>query len=272
VSEAESWTRRVEAHHAQSLKAQGNSGPPGDFWRPFASAFRSDPRRTDDPVLDSILRHVTTDSTALDVGGGAGRLALPLALRCTHVTVVEPSEAMVEELREAMREAAIENLSIVEGTWEEVEVDPTDVVLCAHVVYGVEDIEDFVRKLDSSAVKRVLILAFIESPQANLSPMWEPVHGQERVDLPALPELMGVLWEMGISPDLEMLDTGARGGFESWDVAIEQLRRRLYVAPDTEPDRRLQSAARELLVDTPDGLVVRGTPPRQQGLVSWRPE
>jgi len=270
MSEAKSWTRQVEAHHAQSLKAQEDS-PPEDFWRPFASAFRSDPRRTDDPVLDSILRHVTSDSTALDVGGGAGRLALPLALRCAHVTVVEPSGAMVEELREATREAAIENLSIVEGAWEEVDVDPADVVLCAHVVYGVEDIEGFVRKLDSSARKRVLILAFMDSPQANLSPMWEPVHGQERVDLPALPELMGVLWEMGISPDLEMVEMSARGGYESWDAAIEQLRRRLYVAPDTEQDRRLQSAAQELLVETSDGLVVRGTGLRRQGLVSWRP-
>ena len=112
----------------------------------------------------------------------------------------------------------------------------------------------------------------MDSPQANLSPMWEPVHGQERVDLPALPELMGVLWEMDISPDLEMVETGVRGGYESWDAAIEQLRRRLYVAPDTEQDRRLQSAAQELLLETPDGLVVRGAGLRRQGLVSWRPE
>ena len=272
MSEVDSWRKRVEAHHAQSLKAQGDSGPPGDFWRPFASAFRSDPRRTDDAVLDSISHYVAADSTVLDVGGGAGRLALPLALRCTHVTVVEPSEAMVEELREASREAAIENLSIVEGTWEEVEVDPADIVLCAHVVYGTEDIEGFVRKLQSSARERVLLLVFMESPQAHLSPMWEPVHGQARVDLPALPELMSVLWEMDIFPHLEMVETTVRGGFESWDAAIEQLRRRLYVALDTEQDGRLQSAARELLVETSDGFVVRGMRLRRQGLISWRPD
>lgn len=95
----ESWRTQVEAHHAQSLKAQGNTGPLGDFWRPFASVFRSNPRRIDDPVLASIFRHVGDDSTAPDVGGGAGRLVL----RCAHVTVVTPSGAMVEEPREATR-------------------------------------------------------------------------------------------------------------------------------------------------------------------------
>jgi len=65
----------------------------------------------------------------------------------------------------------------------------------------------------------------MHSPQANLSPMWEPVHGQKRVDLPALTVLMGVLCEIGISTDLEMVGTGVRGGYESWDSAIEQLRR-----------------------------------------------
>ena len=227
MAAVESWRSRVETHHAQSIKAQGESRPSGDFWRPFASSLRSDPHRTDDPVVDAIAGKVTADHTVLDIGGGAGRLALPLALRCTHVTVVEPSEAMVEELREAAIEYSIDNLSIVEGTWEEVDVDPADVVLCAHVIYGVADIGTFVRKLDSNAGERVLVLMFIDSPQANLSPLWEPVHGEERIDLPALPELVNVLWEIGISPDLEMLETGTRSGFESWDVAIENLRRRL---------------------------------------------
>ena len=160
----------METHHAQSLRAQEGFTPSDDFWRPFASAFRADPRRTDDPTLDRVAREVDRDKTLLDVGGGAGRFALPLALHCRHVTVVEPSESIVGEFRDGARDAGIDNLSVTQGSWEEAHVEPADVVLCSHVVYGIADVAPFVRKLGSHARERVLMLVFMDSPQSALSP------------------------------------------------------------------------------------------------------
>ena len=137
MSAIDNWKNRVESHHAQSIKAQGDSLPSGDFWSSRASYFRADPRRTEDPVLEKLFKMVRPESTVLDVGGGAGRLALPLALRCKHVTVAEPSDAMLEQLREGAKEAGIDNLSIVQATWDEAETEPADMIICAHVVYGV---------------------------------------------------------------------------------------------------------------------------------------
>ena len=271
MSAVDYWRNRVEAHHAQSLRAQDRSQGSEDFWRPFASGFRADPRRTDDPLVDRLAREVDPDSTLLDVGGGAGRLALSLALRCANVTVVEPSDSMVAELRDAVREGGIENVNVVPQTWEDAQVKPADIVLCAHVVYGVADIGSFVRKLDSHAGERVLMLVFMASPQSHLSPIWEAVHGEERVNMPALPELLRVLWEMEIYPDIEMFGASEPQVFESREAAIEQLRQRLYITPDTEQDRRLKMAVQDLLEETPDGLVVPGARRRRQGLIAWRP-
>jgi SAM-dependent methyltransferase len=265
------WKHRVEAHHAQSIRAQDEAQMSEDFWAPFASFFRVDPRRIDDPVLDRLAREIKRSSTLLDVGGGAGRFALPLALRCRHVTVVEPSGSMLQGLREGMQEAGIKNITSVQATWEEATVEPADVALCAHVVYGVADIEPFIRKLEAHARQKVLLLAFMDSPIARFSPFWKPVHGEERVDLPGLPELVNVLWEMDICPDVEMLESASPRAFESRESALEQLRARLYVKPDTERDRRLQSAMDELLVETPDGVGIRGAKLRRQGLIAWRP-
>ena len=265
------WKDRVERHHAQSLEAQGEA-PAGDFWRPFASAFRADPRRTDDPVLERLKRDVDPSSTVLDVGGGGGRFALPLALACAHVTVVEPSESMLEQLQEGAREAGIDNLTVVQGLWEDIEVEPADIVLCSHVVYGIAEVEPFLRELDSHARERVLLPIFMQPPLSPFSPFWERVHGEARMEMPALPQLLRVLWEMEIYPDLEMVREVPVQVLVSKDAAIDQLRGRLYVKPDTPQDERLDAAVDELMSETPDGLVIRGSGPRREGLISWRPQ
>ena len=248
ASAIEYWKNRVETHHDQSLRTQAESSwSSDDMWRPTLGLFKADPRRTDDPVLDRRCQMVTSATTILDVGGGAGRFALPLALRCRHLTVVEPSESMVEGLR------------------EESQVDPADKVLCAHVVYGVAEIEPFIRTLQSHARERVVLLALMEWPISRLSPFWKPVHGEERLDLPGAPELLNALWEMDIYPDLEMFEETSPA------AVVELLRQFLYVKPDTEKDRRLQAAVGELLVETPDGFTVRESRPRRQALIGWSP-
>lgn len=266
------WKDRIEAHHAQSLKVQAEtSWSQGDFWRPFAQFFKQDPRRSDDPMLDILYPKVTPDTTVLDVGGGAGRIALPLALKSKHVTVAEPSESMVEALRESAQEAGIENISVVQDLWEDAKVEQADVVLCAHVLYGVADAEPFIRKLEASARDSVMILAFMRAPISRVSPFWEPVHGEKRIDMPGLTELLPLLWEMEIYPNVEMLEPSPVRGFESEEQAFEQLNQRLYVKPGTGQEEKLRQAIEDLLVETADGLVVKGVTADRQGLITWRP-
>ena len=49
----------------------------------------------------------------IDIGGGAGRLALPLALRKDHVTVIDSSQAMLNELKNISAELNITNVSSI---------------------------------------------------------------------------------------------------------------------------------------------------------------
>lgn len=271
MSAVEYWKNRAESHHAQSLRVQDQSKVPDDFWAAFASAFREDPYRSDDHVLDRLSEEVGLTKTLLDVGGGAGRFALALALRSSRVIVVEPSQSMLRELRAGAEEHGIQNVDAVESTWEEAEVEPADVILCSHVLYGVVDIVPFVRKLEAKARDRVLALMFVDSPQSELAEPWEMVHGEERITLPALPGLLRVLWEMDIYPDLQMVGTRRPQAFEDRAEALQRLRQRLYVVPDTEQDRRLKAAMDELLVETTDGLTIRNTQARHEGLLMWRP-
>jgi hypothetical protein len=111
---------------------------------------------------------------------------------------------------------------------------------------------------------------FMRPPMARYAPFWRWVHGEDRVELPGAAEIMRVLWEMGIYPNLEMFAPEPFRAFRDWQTALETLRLRLHITPDSEPDVRLQQAMRELLVETPDGYVMRGMGPGRLALISWR--
>ncbi len=272
ASAIDDWRWRVEGHNLQSTRVQGESlWASGEFWRPLMSNFKVDPHRTDDPGLNHLLSQVTPDVTVLDVGGGAGRFALPLALRCKHVVVVEPADSMVEALNEGAREAGIRNLTVVQELWEDADVEPADVVLSAHSVYGVVEAEPFIRKLEANARQKVIVVALTEQPQSQLSPFWKPLFGEERIDLPALCELMNVLWELKIYPSLRMFPPTAVQTFESREAAFEQLKHRLHVGDESEAEQRLRAAISDLLVDTPEGLTIKGSKPRRLGVLTWNP-
>jgi 2-polyprenyl-3-methyl-5-hydroxy-6-metoxy-1,4-benzoquinol methylase len=272
MSAREAWKQRVTAHREQSHQIRSALGVIGqDRWEPFSSFFKADPRRTDDMEVNRLAQEVTPTTTLLDVGAGAGRFALPLALRCKHVTVVEPSPSMGETLRHLAAEAGIENLTVVARPWHEAEVEPADVVLSAHVIYSIEDIGSFVMKLAAHARQRVCMPTFMRPPRARYAPFWPWVHGEDKQELPGAAELMQVLWELGIYPNLEMYAPIPFRPFRDWQRALDALRPRLFVTPDTEQDTRLQQAMRELLTETPEGYVIKGLLPVRLALISWQP-
>ena len=271
VSAARKWRRMVEAEHAQSEGMRVGVPPPADFWRGRAEAFRSDPHRTGDPLLEQIYGFVEPGDTVIDVGAGGGRLALPLALRCDSVVAVEPSESMAAVLTDQAAESGIGNVTLVQSAWEDAMTSPGDVVICAHVVYTVRDIAGFLKKLDNHARRRVVVIVYNQPPQSAVYPLWKLVHGGERLPLPSLPELCDVLAELGIQPSLDHMEPGDRMGFESVERALEQLSSRLYVEPGSAAASRLAGILPDVLEEEAGRWMIRDAEPLHQVIVSWRP-
>lgn len=178
MSAIETWGEMVRVEHAQSDRMRGVR--PTDTWNQFAAQFKADPHRTDDRTVEALRSHLVPGETLLDIGAGGGRLALPLALTCRSVTAVEPSPSMCAVLRETASEYNIENVSIVESGWLDADVEPADVALCSHVVYVIEDIGAFVRKMDRHARRLVMAVVFQASPLSQVYGLWEQVHGEKR--------------------------------------------------------------------------------------------
>ena len=264
------WKSMIQSEHAQSDSMRG-SAPPVDHWLPYARQFVADPRRSGDELLDRLVPQVARQQMLIDVGAGGGRLALPLALQCRHVTAVKPSDSMASVLLQQATEHGIENVSLVQARWEEAQVEPGDIVLCVHVIYTVTEIEQFVRKLEAHAGERVIIVLYDAAPQSQTYPLWKHVHSVERLPLPSLSEFEEVLAQLGISAEVEQLTPQPARGFDSLEQAAAQLSSRLYVREGSPQSKKLEDVLREILEESDGVFKIRDATPLTPTLVSWQP-
>ena len=268
MSATERWTEMVRAEHAQS-DSMRKEGPPADSWRSLAQNFKADPRRTDDALVSHLRKMIAPGQTVLDIGAGGGRLALPLALDAEKVIAVEPSPSMCRVLREAAAEFNVPNVDVIEAGWLDAQVERADVAICAHVLYVIQDIEAFVRKLEEHA-GQVLVIMFQGPPQSQVYPLWERVHGVPRLPLPSLPEFLEVLEQLGAKPNVEVVHTERNRGFESLETASEQIARRLYVMPESPEMEGLEALLPDVLEEDDGYFTIKDAVQLEPRVVSWR--
>jgi CTP:molybdopterin cytidylyltransferase MocA/SAM-dependent methyltransferase len=273
-----SWAARVRANREQVDRIR--EVPDGaDFYAPVNSLFRADPTRTDDPVLDALLGLVRPGERWLDVGAGAGRFALPIARALDPsggwVVALDASPSMLDGLREIAEDYAIENIDTVEARWPPADLraarqHEADVALLAHVGYDVEDIGAFLDAFEAAAARSCVAVLMARVPAAAADPFWPPVHDQERVPLPALPDMVELLRARGRRPDLVTIPIEPRR-FESRDTIEGFVRRQLWIDPAGPKERRFQSALDDLLEETAGGWTIRGRGATDVGVLTWSP-
>ena len=269
------WADRVRLNREQVDRFR-EVPEDADHYAPVAGLFRDDPRRSGDAILDRLLEMTQLTDTWIDVGAGAGRYALPLALALREVIAVDPSRAMTDALRTSAREFGIRNVRIVDGRWPAAAADLAplpcaDVSLIANVGHDTEQIGPFVDALES-AVRRACVAVMQEQPPAALAaPFFAWVHGEPRTPLPALPDFVDLLTARGTPPDLELFDRADRR-WKSREELLTFLRRQTWVVPGSAGDRRLQERLDALLVTDGDGVRLRNDQaPARVGLVRWAP-
>ena len=269
----EAWREQILAHERDMQAVRGNGhehghGRPGGFGyanRPL------DPYRTDDAALNGLFAVLGSGTEVLDVGGGAGRFALPLATRAKRVTVVERSEDSLELLKCSAAEAGITNISIIHESWEDAQPPMADMVLCSLVIHHVPEVVPFVSKLQDHAKNRVVMLEMNETPGSIDQPFYEKIYGSALTPLPGLARVMEVLWALDIYPDVKMTRPEPVVVASDRDAAIDHMRQRMGIEEATAEDERLRAAADELLEETTDGITVRGVAPRRQAIITWQP-
>ena len=272
------WAARVVAN-AEQVEAFREVPDGADFYAPVTGLFRADPRRTDEPVLNALLDLVEPGETWLDIGAGAGRYALPIALALApsggRVIAVDASPGMLDALIDLQGEHGITDVEVVETRWPprrgSLDRFATDVALIAHVGYDIEAIGPFVRTMEAVARRLCVAVLMERQPSSIADACWPPVHGEERVSLPALPEFVEWLRARGHEPSVEEMSREPRR-FASRDELAGFLRRQLWIEPRGEAERRFQAALDDLVVvDADGGVGLRTQRPLPVGVVTWDP-
>jgi Methyltransferase domain len=157
--------------------------------------------------------------TVLDVGVGAGAASVRLSPQASRITGVDAVPVL--------------------GRWPDVadEVEPADVVVCAHVLYNVRDLEPFVRALDAHARRRVVIEITPTHPLAWMTDLWLRFHRLERPTEPTADDAEGALRDLGFDVGREDVERpSSPGGFQRREDAVGLIRRRLCLTPDRDDE------------------------------------
>jgi len=266
MNAAERWGAALEGWGIpDEILAQAPESP----WTFPPELFRSRAERAatgqPSPTAVRAAEALPDGGTILDVGVGAGAASRPLWPRASRVGGVDSSEAMLDEFRQAAAAAGVEAVPVL-GRWPDVaaEVDAADVVVCAHVLYNVRDLEPFVRALDEHARHRVVIEITSTHPLAWMSDLWVRFHGLERPTEPTADEAEEALRGSGFDFNREDVERPPRlGGFEEREDATGLIRRRLCLTPDRD-DEIAEALGDRLAVH--DGLWSAG--PEAQRLVT----
>lgn len=274
IDYAERWRRIVERRRVQMEAAYEVSGLQNvDYWGRRAKTYREalHIETEQDPLLLRVLRDVTPATTVLDVGAGTGRHTLALAPHVTSVTAVDPSAAMLGLLQEDVTEQKLANVTVVQSEWLQADVPPADAVVCSHVLYPIADVVPFIRKLDASARERVYVYLRIDPLPTDFG-LWQEFWGAPLTLQPTAYDLFGVLAQLNIAADFEVVEHRFTWTFASLDEAVPQVRNSLCLREDDEAaTAKVRALLEERMVPWPEGRIGPAIGSARSAIVSWQP-
>jgi SAM-dependent methyltransferase len=163
--------------------------------------------------------------TVLDMGCGAGTLALPLADKVQSVTAVDFSEKMLAILREECLCRNISNIEMIHASWEDdwaaAGIGQYDVAIASRSLV-VDDLKGMIAKLNHAARKRVFIVTVVgDGPHDRQA--YEAV-GRELQVGPDYIYNYNVLYQVGIYAKVDFIVQEVRDSYADREGAVDSVR------------------------------------------------
>jgi 2-polyprenyl-3-methyl-5-hydroxy-6-metoxy-1,4-benzoquinol methylase len=244
------WRELVELK-ARSRGRKSGGKPPADIWTDRARDFKKGVKRRwakPDSSREFIRSHIDPGTTVLDIGAGTGDWAILLAPRVNHITAVEPSDSMIGVMRESLASEKISNVSILQGEWPDVSVEPHDYSLCSHAMYASSDLRAFILKMAACTKRTCFLLLRAPSLDSVRAEAARHVWGQP-LDSPNFTIAYNVLLQAGIYANVLMENTGLWKPRTSPSIeeALLDMRRFLALDNSAEHDEYLLGLLKQRL-------------------------
>lgn len=226
------------------------------YWQRHAQQERHNSR-----VIE-LLAEVQPSWRVLDIGAGPGTLALPLAEKAAQVTAVEPASGMAQVLHENIAEAGLDNVSVIQKRWDDVEITQDlvgayDLVIVSFA-FGMLDLIDTIEKIRKVASNRV-VFYWHAAPMArdvDAVQLWPLLHGKQFIPIPKANIIFNLLYSMGIYADVQVMPRAYTETFVSMEAAVDEYCKRYDVQhTDAQAVQKLRHYLEHSLVSK-DGAYV----------------
>jgi hypothetical protein len=117
------------------------------------------------------------------------------------------------------------------------------------VLYPIAEIEPFLRKLGDSARRYCFLWLHGEQIALESLGLWERFHGEPRARQPTFRDVVPILWQMGLRPNLEMSAVPESWSWDSLEDAALNCREHLAIPEDEATESRLREILADALIE-----------------------
>jgi SAM-dependent methyltransferase len=215
------WEKMWELQASHSL-ATGKEA--AAFWDKRSESYEKNMNKSS--YTDELLKRMTLqpEYSVLDVGGGTGLLAIPMAKKVCKVTVLDISNGMLNILKDKAGSSGINNISIVNKNWYEIdvksEIEPHDVVLASRFLPMGKKLHDALYNMNKAA-KRSCYVTWRAQSFDSIEAESCRILNKDYTPYPEYPVICNCLYTMGIKANVDIFESTNEQCFANMEDAIQ---------------------------------------------------
>jgi SAM-dependent methyltransferase len=195
------------------------------FWDGRSQSFAKHVARTGYAELFLKIMEPRPEWTVLDMGCGAGTLALPLANKVQSITAVDFSEKMLSIVKDECAARSIDNIRTVqarwEDDWEQAGIGLHDVAIASRSLV-VEDLQGTITKLNAAARRQVYIVTIVGDGPHDCQAY--QALGRELQVGPDYIYNYNILYQMGIYAKVDFITQKIQDTYSEREEAMDSVR------------------------------------------------
>ncbi|MDD4874415.1 MAG: methyltransferase domain-containing protein [Dehalococcoidales bacterium] len=224
------WDRMWEIQAGHILNTGNETAA---FWDKRSESYEKNTSKSS--YADDLMNRMCLCSgySVLDIGGGTGLMAIPIAQKVDKVTVLDISSGMLRILKDKIDSCDIKNIAIVNDNWHEMDVrsgiEQHDIVLASRFLPMGKKLKDSLANMNRAA-KRFCYATWRANSFDKVEAESCRLLNKNYTPYPEYPVISNCLYTMGIKANTEFFQSTSEQFFTDLDEAV------LYFAKGEKPD------------------------------------